>query len=152
VARAALALILLAGCGLASRDVDVTQDFQAGGGPPSADTSIDSAKLLAPISADVSKISSITLKAARLEATDGGDLSFVSGVTVRVAANIMPDRLLASYSGTPTSSRVDLTVSPQELKGYIMAGGYVAANVTYSSRPVTARALRLTLTLHASLF
>ncbi|HEX9576756.1 MAG TPA: hypothetical protein VF993_03330 [Myxococcales bacterium] len=152
MARAALCLILLAGCGLASRDVDVWQDFQAGGGPPTAGTSFDSSKLLAPIAADVSKLSSVTLKAARLEATDGGNLSFVSGATLRIAAQVLPDRELATYSGMPAGSRVDLTILPAELKGYLQAGGFIAAEVTYSTTPVTARGLRLTLTLHASLF
>ena len=96
MARACLCLILLAGCGLASKDVEVSQDFQAGGGPPTAGTSFDSSKLLAPISADVSKLSSVTLSAARLEATDGGDLSFVSGASLHVSANVLPDRLLAN--------------------------------------------------------
>jgi hypothetical protein len=151
VARASLCLILLAGCGLASRDVDVWQGFQAGGGPPTTAT-FHSTELLAPIAADVSQLSSVTLKAARLEATDGGNLSFVSDATLRIAAQVLPDRLLATYSGTPAGSRVDLTILPQELKGYLQAGGYIAANVTYSATPVTARGLRLTLTLHASLF
>jgi len=151
VARAFGCLILLAGCGLASRDVEVAQDFQAGGGPPTAGTSIDSTRLLAPISADVSKLSTVTLTAARLEATDGGDLSFVSGATLRISAQVLPDRQLATWSGTPSGPRVDLTITPAELKPYLQAGGFIAASVTYATTPVTARGLRLTLTLHASL-
>ena len=151
MARAFVFLILLAGCGLAAKDVEVAQDFQAGGGPP-VGVSFDSTKLLTPVAADVSKLSSVTLTAARLEATDGGDLSFVSGATLRIAANILPDRLLATFSGTPAGARADLTVSPVELKPYLQAGGFIGAAVTYSTTPVTARGLRLTLTLHASLF
>ncbi len=150
MARFALGLILLAACGLASKDVEVAQDFQAGGGPPTT-TNFDSSRLLAPIAADVKQLSSVMMTAARLEATDGGDLSFVSGATLRLSANNLPDRLLATYSGTPAGSRADLSVSAQELKPYLQAGGFIAAEVTYSARPVTARALRLTLTLHASL-
>jgi hypothetical protein len=143
--------MLLTGCGLVAKDVEVHQDFQAGGGPP-VGVSFDSSKLLAPVAADVSKLSSVTLTAARLEATDGGDLSFVSGVSLRISARVLPDKLLATYSGTPSGPRVDLTVSPVELKGYLQAGGLIDAAVTYSTTPVTARGLRLTLTLHASLF
>jgi hypothetical protein len=152
VARIAVGLILLAGCGLAAKDVEVAQDFQAGGGPPPVGVSFDSTKLLAPVAADVSKLSSVTLTAARLEATDGGNLSFVSGVTLRISANVLPDKLLATFSGTPAGSRADLTVSAVELKPFLQAGGFIAAAVTYSTTPVTARGLRLTLTLHASLF
>ena len=84
-------------------------------------------------------------------ATDAGDLSFVSGASMHVSANILPARLLATFSGTSSGSRIDLTVTQVELKPYLQAGGFIAASVTYSTTPVTARGLRLTLTLHASL-
>src|SRR5205807_452590 len=70
VARIALVL-MLAGCGLVSKDVSVSQDFQAGGGAPTDTPSFDSSKLTAPFAADVSKISSVKLTAAVLETTDG---------------------------------------------------------------------------------
>jgi hypothetical protein len=70
MARAGLGLaILLAGCGLLSKDYDIEQPFQAGG-LPSFTGSFTSTQLLGPLSADVSKISSVTLKAARIEATE----------------------------------------------------------------------------------
>jgi hypothetical protein len=142
---------LLAGCGLASKDVEVSQEFQAGGGPPT-NTTYDTSRLLAPISADVHQLSSVTLKAARLESTDGGNIDFVSGATLTVSGTGLQDAQIARLPAAPGGPRADLTVASQELKPYLQAGGFIAAQVTYSTRPVTARGLRLTLTLHATLF
>jgi hypothetical protein len=152
VARARLGLIaLLLGCGIASRDVSVAQEFQAGGGPPTADTSFDSTSLLAPFSANVSQLKSVKLKAAVLESTDGGDLSFVSVATLTLSGNGLPEVQLAILSSTPGGRRAELAVQGHELKPYLMAGGLIAAKVTYTARPVTARGLKLTLTLHGDL-
>ena len=155
MARALVGLaVLLAGCGLASRDFDVEQTFQAGGGPPGFSGSIDSAKLTGPLSGDVSKISSITLKAARIEATDGnGDISFISQANISVSSRLVADALLASLASPvpPGASSVQLQINPKELKPSLQAGGTVSANISYSPTPVTARALKLVLTLHGSL-
>jgi len=157
VARAlvrTLAALAFAACGLTSRDYEVAQDFQAGGGPPTFSKNFNSADLLAPLSADVSAVKTITLTAAKLEATDGiADLSFVSGVTISVSGNGLPDALLATLPSSPAKGQtsVQLQINPRELKPYLLSGGLVGASVTYSPTPVTARSLRLTLTLHGSL-
>ncbi len=155
MARALVAgvALLAASCGLTSRDFDVTQDFQAGGGPPSFTHNFDSSSLLAPLSADVGSVSSITLKAAKLESTDGRDLSYVSSVQISVSGNNLSGALLATLPAPAAAgvTSVELTVNAKELKPYLQQGGLVVATVSYSPVPVTARALRLTLTLHASL-
>jgi hypothetical protein len=154
--RAGLGLIALAlaGCGLVSKDFEVSQAFQAGGGPPSFSGSFNSTELLGPLSADVSKVSSITLKAARIEATDAnGDISFISGADIFVSAQVLPAAKLASLGSPPASgqTRVELQILPKELKPFLQAGGTVAATISYSPTPINARDLRLTLTLHGSL-
>ena len=156
MARLALALILLTGCGLVSKDFEIDQDFQAGGGVPPFTGSFDSTKLTGPLSGDVSKISSITLKAARIEATDGKDLSFVSGATISISAsnNILPNALLAKLAAPAPAgaTSVELAVTGKELKPYLQANGSVSAVIDYNPTPVTARTLKLVLTLHGSLF
>jgi hypothetical protein len=156
MARASLCLaILLAGCGLVSKDYDIERPFQAGGGPPSFTGSFDSTSLTGPLSADVSKISSVTLKAARIEATDmGGDISFISGTTISVSTPLLPAALLATLPAPPAAgaTSVQLQIFSKELKPYLQAGGTVAASIDYSPTPVTARALKLVLTIHGSLF
>ena len=154
MARALVGLaVLLAGCGLASKDFDVEQAFQAGGGPPGFTGSFDSAKLASALSGDASKISSITLKAARIEATDNNsDISFISGATLSVSASpLLPDAKIASLP-SPGASSVQLAVTARELKPYLQAAnGKVNATIDYSPVPVSARALKLVLTLHGSL-
>ena len=153
--RAALLALALwsSGCGLASKDVEISQNLTAGGGPPTADPSFDSAKLLAPLSADVSKLSSVTLTAARLEALDNQGLDFVSAVTLTLSGNGLPSVDVAQLTAAPTATqlRADLSVAGRDLKPYLQAGGLLGAKIDYSPRPVTARSLRLTLTLHGSL-
>ena len=152
--RGVLLLFALAGCGIASRDFQISQDITAGGGPPSFTHSFNSTDLLAPLSADVSSVKSVTLTAAKLEATDGiADLSFVSGASVSVSGNLLPAALLATLAFAPAAgqSSVQLQINPKELKPYLLSGALVTASVSYSPTPVTARSLRLTLTLHGSL-
>ena len=156
MARLALALILLTGCGLVSKDFVVAKDFQAGGGAPPFTGSFDSSTLTSSFSADVSKISSITLTAARIEATDGKDLSFVSGATISISAanNILPTALLAKLAAPAPAgaTSVELAVTGKELKPYLQANGTISAGIDYNPTPVTARTLKLVLTLHGSLF
>ena len=154
MARALVGVAALAlSCGLTSRDFDVAQSFQAGGGPPAFTQSFDSASLLAPLSADVGSVNTITLKAAKLESTDGLDISFVSAVTISVSGNSLPDAVLATLPAQPAAgvTSVELTINPKELKPYLQQGGLVVASISYSPTPVTARGLKLTLTLHGSL-
>lgn len=154
MARAALALILLAGCGLVSKDFELEQEFQAGG-LPSSSGSFDASKISGPLSADVSRISSITLKAARIEATDGKDVSLVSGAIISVSTpnRILPDAVLAKLDAAAPAgaTSVQLTVTGKELKPYIQANGAISAGINYSPTPVTARTLKLVLTLHGAL-
>ncbi len=156
MARLALALILLAGCGLVSRDFVVEQSFQAGGGPPSFTGTFDSTRISGPLSGDVSKISSITLRAARIEATDGKEVSFVSDATISISGsnNILPTALLAKLAAPAPAgaTSVDLAITPKELKPYLLANGTITAGISYNPTPVTARTLKLVLTLHGSLF
>lgn len=155
MARAGLCLaVLLAGCGLAARDFEVEQPFTAGG-LPSFSGSFDSSRLTGPLSADVGRISSITLKAARIEATDGqGGIPFVANATISVGAKVLPDAIIARLPAPPgaADTKVDLTVdSSRELKPYLQAGGTVSAAIDYSPVPATARELKLVLTIHGSL-
>ena len=157
MARAALFVaVLLAGCGLVSKDFDVEQPLQAGGGPPSFTGSINASTLIGPLSGDVSKISSITLKAARIEATDGKDVSFISGANISVSAanNILPTALIAKLAAPAPSgaTSVELAITPRELKPYLQSNGTITAGIDYAPTPVTARALKLVLTIHGSLF
>jgi hypothetical protein len=76
MARAALAIAFLtASCGLVSRDYTVQTDFIAGGGAPTSGQ-FDSSSLLSPLSADVSKVGSVSLQSATLQSIDGEDLNF----------------------------------------------------------------------------
>lgn len=157
MARAALALaVLLAGCGLISRDFVVEQPFQAGGGVPPFTGSFNTATLIGPLSGDVSKISSITLKAARIEATDGKDVSFVSEANISASPgnHILVTALLARLAAPAPSgaSSVDLAITPKELKPYLQSNGTIDAGISYSPTPVSARTLKLVLTFHGSLF
>ena len=156
MARIALALILLAGCGLASKDFDVVQEFQAGGGPPPFTGTFDGSKIAGPLSGDVSKISSITLKAARIEATDGKDVSFISEANLSASSgnHILVTALLARLAAPAPSgaSSVDLAITPKELKPYLQSNGTIDAGISYSPTPVSARTLKLVLTFHGSLF
>lgn len=150
MARAALIAVLLAGCGLASKDYDVVQPFQAGGAP-SFTHGFDSSSLAGPLSADVSKISSITLKAARIEETDGdpAGISFISGATITVSGTT-----IATLPAPPAAGQtsVQLQTTGTELKPFIQSGSLLQATISYSPTPVTARSLQLVLTLHGSLF
>ncbi len=152
MARTVAALALaLAGCGLASKDFDVTEPFQAGGFP-SATASVNASRLTGPLSGDVSKISSITLKAARIDATDppeSGDISFISGATITIGGNTIAT--LATHP--PAGARsVQLQTTGTELKQLIEAGSMITATINYDPTPVAARSLQLVLTIHGSLF
>jgi len=101
----------------------------------------------------VSKISSITLKAARIEATDpveSGDISFISGATITIGGS-----QIAMLPSPPAAGQrsVQLQVnSTKELKPFIQNGSTLSATINYSPTPITARSLQLTLTIHGSLF
>jgi hypothetical protein len=117
-----------------SKDYDIETAFQAGGLP---------------------SFSSVTLKAARIEATDSnGDISFISGANISVSSRLMADALIATLPAPPAAgtTSVQLQIIPKELKPYLQAGGIVTASINYSPTPVTARALKLVLTIHGSLF
>jgi len=144
---------MLFGCGIAARDYDIEQTFTTGG-LPGFDHSFNATQLSGPLSADVSKLSTVTLKAARIEATDGaGDIHFVSAASISVSSNLLPDALLATLAVPPGlgQNSADLFVTGKELKPYLQAGGTVSANISYSPVPAAARELKLVLTLHGSL-
>jgi hypothetical protein len=142
--------VLLAGCGLASKDFDVSEPFQAGGGPPTFTGNFQASTLTGPLSADVSKISSITLKAARIEATDNvADLSFISGAIITIGGT-----QVATLPSPPPAGQASVQLqvdSSKELKPFIQNGSTLSATINYSPTPITARSLQLTLTIHGSL-
>lgn len=158
-ARAAAGLAIACGallaCGVIHKDIDVTKEFTAGGGPPTAEARIDGSELTAPLAAsqgDLAHLSAVTLRSARLEATDQGDLSFVSGGTIVISGNNnLPDATLGTLAA-PAGARADFKVdSARDLKPYLLAGALLNATINYAQRPVTARGLRLTLTIRGGL-
>jgi hypothetical protein len=155
--RAALGAALLLHCSsLLSHDVTISQDFTAGGGPPTATTTINSSSLTAPLVAsagDLSKLSSVTLQSVRLASTDGGDLSFVSGATLTIAGNGLPTFQLATLPSAPAAGQQDVafTVDGRDLISYLAQGSLLTAQITYSTPPVAARGLKLTLVVRGSL-
>ena len=155
MARAALAIALLAsGCGLGSRDYTVQATIVAGGGSPGSNPQFNSGALAAPLSADVSRINSVTLQSAALSAIDG-DLSFVSHVEIDANGSGLPQLVLATLPSAPAAGVTSVQLqlgSNTELKPYLEAGGVLTANVQYGTFPATARTLQLTLTLRGSLF
>ena len=149
MARLVVCLALTA-CGIVGKDFDVTEPFQAGGAP-SFTGSINSSNITGPLSGDVSKISSITLKAAKIEATDNaGDISFISGATISIGGT-----QIATLQSPPPAGATSVQLhvnSGVELKPFIQNGSTITATINYSPTPVTARSLLLTLTIHGSLF
>jgi len=158
VAKVALgvAAALTAACGVLHKDVEIAQEFVAGGGPPTATASIAASSITAPLAAsagELSKLSSVTLQSARLSSTDGGDLSYVGGATIKLSGNGLPEVTLAQLAAPPgAKAEAALSLdSARDLKPYLAAGGLLAAEVTYAVRPVSARGLKLTLVVRASL-
>jgi hypothetical protein len=155
MARAALVVAALTlSCGLTARDYTITQAFQAGGGAPTS-ASINTSQLTSQLSQDVSKIDTVELKAASIQALDSGDLALIQGVSIVASGNGVSNVTLATYSGPPAAGtkNIDLVIgSNPDLKPFLQSGGLVTANVTYVSFPATARNLQLTLTIHGSLF
>ena len=160
-ARAALRFVplvaaLLAGCGVLHHDVTIAQEIKVGGGVPTASGQIDAAALTTPLVAsagELSKLSSVTLQSARLEATDG-DLTFVDSVTLSIAGNRLPDALLATLLAHAavgqTSSELSVD-SKRDLRAYLAAGSQLKADLAFAPRPVVARGLKLTLVVRGSL-
>jgi len=157
VARAgrglSLLCLLLLSCGLVHKDVEVIAPFVAGGGAPS-DPQVDISTPLVASQGDLAHLSAVTLRAARIEATDGqGPISFLTGATLTLHANGgLTDLQLATLPAPPSTDRADLTVdSTRDLKPYLQAGAVLIPKFTYSPRPVTARGLQLVLTVRGSL-
>ncbi len=152
MARAGLCLtIALLACGLVHKDVDIAQDFLAGGGAPS-EAQVDLAAPLVASQGDLAHLSAVTIRAARIDATDGLELSFISGATLTLHGNGLPDLQVATLPSPSSTTRADLVVdSSKDLKPYLSAGSLLIAKLTYSPRPVDARGLRLTITVRGSL-
>ncbi len=155
MARAARCLsllsLLLFSCGLVHKDVDVTQDFQAGGNAPS-DPQVDVAAPLVASQGDLAQLSAVTIRAARIDATDGLPVGFISGATLTLRGNNLPDLQVATLPSPSTTTRADLVVdSSKDLRPYLLAGSLLSAKLTYSPTPVSARGLRLTITVRGSL-
>ena len=138
-------------CGLVDKDVDVAQDFQAGGGAPS-DPKVDVAAPLVASQGDLAHLSAVTIRAARIDATDNLDVSFISGATLTLRGNHLPDRQIAILPSPSNTTRADLVVdSSRDLRPYLLAGSLLTAKLTYSPTPASARGLRLTITVRGSL-
>ena len=153
MARAARCLsLLLFSCGLVHKDVDVAQDFQAGGGAPS-DPTVDVAAPLVASQGDLAHLSAVAIRAARIDATDGLPVSFISGATLTLRGNNnLPELQIAKLPSSSTTTRADLVVdSSKDLRPYLLAGSLLSAKLTYSPTPVSARGLRLTITVRGSL-
>ena len=153
MARAGLCLaLLLGGCGLVHKDVEISQAFTVGGRPPS-DPQVDLATPLAASQGDLAHLSGVTLRAARIESTDGLDVGFVSGATLTLRANgSLPELQLATLPSPSGTTRADLVVdSSKDLKPYLQAGSLLTAKLTYAPTPTAARGLVLILTLRGSL-
>ncbi len=125
-------LLPSAGCGLLSRDFDVSREFPAGGGAPAYTGEFPGQALTGQLSSDLNKISSITLKAARIDAIDGaGDVSFVSSGSIEVSGNQLATVKLATISAPAPAgaTSVAFTVSSStELKPYLQQNGNVAVS------------------------
>lgn len=146
-----LSLALFFSCGLVHKDVEVTAAFVAGGGAPS-DPQADITTPLVASQGDLAHLSGVTLRAARIESTDGLDVSFISAATLTLRGNGLPDLQIAALPAPSTTTRADLTVdSTKDLKPYLQAGAVLIPKLTYSPRPVAARGLQLVLTVRGSL-
>lgn len=148
------ALCAALGCGLGG-STDVAADFQVGGPLLSHGTSFTSASITQPLAAsagDLSKLSKVTLTAARLESTDGQDLAFVQGASLALVTRDQPARTLATLGAPGAVGTVALSVdSTFDLKPALVAGSALAFELTFAAKPVTARGLRLVLTLRGDL-
>ena len=155
MARAGLCLTLAVvsslSCGLVQKDVDIVQEFQAGGGAPS-DPKVDVSAPLVASQGDLAHLSAVTVRAARIESTDGLDVGFISGATLTLRGNNLPDLQVAMLPAPSSTTRADLVAdSSKDLKPYLLAGSLLTAKLTYSPTPVSARGLRLTITVRGSL-
>jgi len=119
MARAALAIAFLtASCGLVSRDYTVQTDFIAGGGAPTSGQ-FDSSSLLSPLSADVSKVGSVSLQSATLQSIDGEDLNFTDLKPYLQAGGLLG--ATAQYSPFPATAR-SLRLTPSMARCFKRAG------------------------------
>jgi hypothetical protein len=152
---AALACACALSCGLVGKDVSIEQSFQAGGSAPGSGAQLPASTLTTPLAAsagDLSKLSSVTLSSATLESTDGLDLSFISGGTLTLSATGISPATLATLAAPGAVGITRFAIGQSvDLKPYLAAGGELDAVFTYSTRPVVARGLKLTLVVHASL-
>ena len=148
------ALCATLGCGLGG-STDVSSDFQVGGPLVSQGTSFTSASITQPLAAsagDLSKLSKVTLTAARLESTDGKDLAFIDGAALTLVQGGQPARTLATLTAPGAVGTVPLTVdSKLDLKPALAAGSALGFELGFTTKPVTARGLRLVLTLRGDL-
>lgn len=153
MARLGLCLMLLCGCGLVGKDFEIEQPFATSGAAGDS-ASIDASRLTGPLPA-LSKVASLTLKAARIDATDGKDVSFVSGAHLSARPPLGPIVLLASLispAAAPATSVQLQTDQTRDLKPFLEQNSNLDASIDYAPAPATTRTLKLVLTLRASLF
>lgn len=144
------ALCAMSGCGLGG-STDVSSDFEVGGPHPTQGTSFSSASITQPLAAsagELSKLSKVTLTAARLESTDGEDLAFIEGATLTLLQSGQPAHTLATLGAPGPVGSAALTVdSSFDLKPALAAGSALTFDLAFAAKPVTARGLKLVLTL-----
>lgn len=154
MSRAALAAaLLLAGCGLLHKDVEIAQEFGLGG-PTTTAPVFASSSITQPFAAggdDLGKLARVTLQSARLDSTDGQALDYLASAALAVEAAGLPQLqlgTLAAPKGGAATFQVDASV---DLKPYLAAGGQITSTFTYVQRPTFARGAKLTLVLRGEL-
>ena len=158
VVTAIIAGLLAGGCGLLTKDVPVSGEFQVGGNLPGTGPSLPSGSITGPLAAgagDLAHLSSVTLRSATIESTDQQQINFLSSGILTLSASGQPDVTLATLPSLVSASATGIASfavqGSTDLKPYLAAGGTLTAAFTYSPKPVAARGLKLTLVLHASL-
>jgi hypothetical protein len=147
---------VLFGCGLVTKNVPVTVDFQVGAGfGTMASTSVAATQITTPLEAsagELSSLSSVTLTSATLSSTDGKDLSFITGGTITLSGNDLGTVQLATLPAPGAVGTINFTIEQSTyLRAYLEAGGTIDVALTDSGPPVPARGLELTLNILARL-
>lgn len=154
MSRAALAAaLLLAGCGLLHKDIQVAQEFGLGG-PSTIPPVFASTAIVQPFAAggdDLSKLARVTLQSARLESTDGQPLDYLASAAMTVEAAGLPARPLGTITAPAGGAASFQVNSSVDLKPYLAAGGQITFTFTFLQRPTFARGAKLTLVLRGEL-
>ena len=129
--------------------------FQIGGLPTSL-TSFSSQQITAPLESsagNLNELSSVIMSWARLDSTDGMDLSYISGSTITLSgpsplATVEIAKL--NQLGVVGTANYVIEATP-DLRAYLSGSGMINVTISYPTPPVPARAVELTLNIHATL-